>query len=58
MDRYIPSYQTELSEFVEAIVNDQQPPVTGQDARVPVVMAKASLLSYRENRPVKLAEIK
>jgi myo-inositol 2-dehydrogenase/D-chiro-inositol 1-dehydrogenase len=58
MDRYIPSYQMELSEFVESIVQDKQPPVTGQDARVPVVMAKAALLSYRENRPVKLAEIK
>jgi hypothetical protein len=32
-------------------------PVTGRDGRAPVVIAMAALKSYRENRPVKIAEI-
>jgi myo-inositol 2-dehydrogenase / D-chiro-inositol 1-dehydrogenase len=57
MDRYIPSYQAELIEFIQCIVDDKTPSVTGYDGRVPVVMAKAALRSYQENRPVRLDEI-
>jgi myo-inositol 2-dehydrogenase/D-chiro-inositol 1-dehydrogenase len=57
MDRYIPSYQAELMQFVAALQEDQPLPVTGADGRAPVVIALAALKSYRENRPVKLSEI-
>jgi myo-inositol 2-dehydrogenase / D-chiro-inositol 1-dehydrogenase len=57
MDRYIPSYQAELVAFVRALIEGSAPPVTGQDGRVPVVMAMAAQKSYRENRPVRLLEI-
>jgi len=57
MDRYIPSYQLEVTEFIDSVVNNTTPPVTGADGRAPVVIAKAAILSYRENRPVKLSEI-
>ena len=57
MDRYLGSYQTELATFVQCVANDTPTPVTGQDGRVPVVMALAALKSYREQRPVLLSEI-
>lgn len=57
MDRYIDSYANEMIAFVDAIVNDKPVPVVGNDGRVPVVMAKAGMLSIQENRPVKLSEI-
>lgn len=58
MDRYIPSYQNELTAFINAVQTKTPPPVTGQDGRAPVVMAKAAIQSYRENRPVKLADVR
>lgn len=57
MDRYIDSYANEMIAFVDAIMNDKPVPVVGNDGRVPVVMAKAGMLSVKENRPVKLSEI-
>ena len=40
------------------IAEGKPAPVTGADGRAPVVMAKAAALSYKENRPVRLAEIR
>lgn len=57
MERYIDSYANEMIAFVDAVVNDKPVPVVGNDGRVPVVMAKAGMLSMKENRPVKLSEI-
>ena len=57
MDRYIDSYANEMIAFIDAITNDKPVPVVGNDGRVPVVMAKAGMLSMKENRPVKLSEI-
>ncbi len=57
MERYRESYLTELQAFVDAVLNDTPVPVTGEDGRVPVVMALAAGRSYQENRPVRLDEI-
>lgn len=57
LERYMDSYQIELQAFVDAIKNDQPVPVTGQDGRVPVVMAMAAKQALLENRPVRLSEI-
>jgi len=57
MERYIESYLNEMSAFVECTLKDTVPPVTGRDARIPVVMGKAARLSYEQNRPVALSEI-
>ena len=57
MDRYTESFCVELSAFVDAVLHDRPVPVTGEDARVPVVMGLAAGKSYREGRPVKLSEI-
>lgn len=57
MERYTESYVQELTEFVEAIVEDRPVPVTGLDGRMPVVMGLAAAKSYWEHRPVPLDEI-
>ncbi|MBE3038586.1 MAG: inositol 2-dehydrogenase [Chloroflexi bacterium] len=57
LERYMESFIAELREFVACIQQDSLPPVTGQDGRAPVVIAKAATLSYKEKRPVKLSEL-
>jgi myo-inositol 2-dehydrogenase/D-chiro-inositol 1-dehydrogenase len=57
MERYTESYLREMNAFVQCIREDEDPPVTGFDARMPVVMGKAARLSYEQNRPVALTEI-
>jgi myo-inositol 2-dehydrogenase / D-chiro-inositol 1-dehydrogenase len=57
LERYIEAYTAEMSAFIEAVQQDQAPPVSGIDGRIPVVMGLAAWKSYRENRPVKLSEI-
>lgn len=57
LERYNESYIAELRLFIEAVLKDAPPPVSGIDGRVPVVIAEAALRSLRENRPVKLSEI-
>ena len=57
VERYTDSYIAEMRAFIECIQQDREPPVTGLDGRIPVVMGYAAWKSYRENRPVKLDEV-
>ncbi len=57
VERYTESYIAEMKAFVECVLHDKTPPVTGIDGRIPVVMGYAAKKSYAENRPVKLGEI-
>ena len=57
VERYAEAYLTEMREFVACVLEDRTPPVTGHDARVPVVMGYAARKSYEENRPVRLSEV-
>jgi myo-inositol 2-dehydrogenase/D-chiro-inositol 1-dehydrogenase len=57
VERYAEAYVAEMQEFVQAVLEDKAPPVTGMDGRIPVVMGYAAWKSYREHRPVKLTEI-
>ena len=47
----------ELRAFIDCVLKDTEPPVTGIDGRIPVVMGQAARKSYDENRPVRLSEI-
>ncbi|GIK36366.1 MAG: inositol 2-dehydrogenase [Chloroflexota bacterium] len=58
LERYMDAYVAEMKAFIEAIQRNTPPPVTGRDGRIPVVIGLAAWKSYRENRPVKLSEIK
>ena len=57
MERYVDSYVAEMQAFIECVVQDTDPPVTGVDGRIPVIMGRAARKSYEENRPVKLSEV-
>jgi myo-inositol 2-dehydrogenase/D-chiro-inositol 1-dehydrogenase len=57
MDRYIDSYVAEVRAFVQCVLDDTPPPVTGLDGRIPVVMGYAAIKSRTEQRPVRLAEV-
>ncbi len=57
LERYTESFIVEMKEFVEAVLQDKTPPVTGPDGRAPVVIGLAAKKSLAENRPVKLSEI-
>ena len=46
-----------MIEFINCILEDKTPPVTGVDGRIPVVMGYAAKRSLEEHRPVKLNEI-
>jgi len=57
VERYAEAYVEEMRAFIQSIVQDQPPSVTGIDARIPVVIGYAALRSSRENRPVRLDEV-
>ena len=57
LERYMDAYAAELQAFVDAIQNNQEPPVTGQDGRAPLAIGLAALKSLKENRPVKVSEV-
>ena len=57
-ERYAEAYVIEMRSFVEAVLKDENPPVSGVDGLHPVLMGMAALRSLREKRPVKLSEIK
>ncbi|MBM4456667.1 MAG: inositol 2-dehydrogenase [Chloroflexi bacterium] len=57
MQRYPETYVNEVREFIDCVLNDKAPSVTGRDGRLSVVLGYAALKSYRENRPVRVDEI-
>jgi len=57
IERYAAAYIAEMRAFVESVLEDKTPPVTGEDGRIPVVMGYAAWKSLRERRPVALSEI-
>ncbi len=54
LERYQESYLAEMQEFVDCILQDRRPPVSGQDGLAPVLMAIAARQSLQERRPVKV----
>ena len=57
LERYTPAYVNEVKAFVDCVLNDTPPPVSGIDGRIPVVMGLAAKRSLAEGRPVRLDEI-
>jgi myo-inositol 2-dehydrogenase/D-chiro-inositol 1-dehydrogenase len=54
MDRYLASYLAEMSAFVDCVLDDTPPPVTGADGRAAAVLAEAAARSAQTNQPVPL----
>jgi myo-inositol 2-dehydrogenase/D-chiro-inositol 1-dehydrogenase len=57
VERYAESFVAEMQEFIQCILEDKTPSVTGVDGRIPVVMGYAAKKSYAEKRPVRLSEV-
>ncbi len=57
LERYLPSYVLEWEAFVEAVNTGATPPVSGADARAPLVIGLAAGRSLREGRPVRVEEV-
>ena len=57
IERYQESFIIELEEFINAITNDTDPPVSGYDGRMAVVLGMAAKRSLEEKRPVEISEI-
>lgn len=58
LERYMASFGEEIKQFMEAIIEDKETPVTGFDGLQPIKMGMAAKKSYELGRPVKLSEIK
>ncbi len=57
LDRYAEAYVAEAQAFIDALVASREPPVTGRDGRMPVVMGHAARRSLESGRPVRLADV-
>ncbi len=57
MDRYLEAYANEMKIFCDAVINDLQLPVSGNDGLMSVAIALAAKKSHLEHRTVKLSEI-
>ena len=57
LERYRDAYIEEMKQFLDASMSGGSSPVSGSEARKPVVIGNAALLSCRENRPVRIEEI-
>ncbi len=58
LERYNDAFIAELRAFFDSILNDTEPLVTGNDGLQPVLIAMAANRSLKENRPIKIDEIK
>jgi len=57
LDRYVESFVREWEAFAHAVRTGAEPPVTGLDARAPLVVGLAAIRSAREGRPVRVSEL-
>ncbi len=57
LERYMRSYVREWEVFVEAVQCGAAPPVSGEDARAPLLIGLAASRSLRERRPVQVSEV-
>lgn len=57
LERYMQAYAEEITEFIDAIVNDADVSVSADDGLKAVLIGDAATKSLHENRPVKISEI-
>ena len=57
LERYMQSFASEISCFVDSVVNDKPTLVNGNDGLQPVLIALAAKKSLEEGRPVKISEV-
>lgn len=57
LERYNDAFITEAKEFIHAVKNNMEPPVSGLDGLISVKIAMAAQKSLHEGRPIKISEI-
>ena len=57
IERYKQAYLTEMESFIQCIIEDTKPMVSGEDGKLPIQMGYAAFKSLSENRPVGISEI-
>ena len=57
LERYMGSYQAEVREFIDCIINNKEPWVGIEDGLLSIKLALACIKSMQENRPVRIDEI-
>ena len=57
LNRFGDAYVAELEAFASAIVEDRDIEVTGADGRAALLLAYAAEMSYRDGRPVAMADV-
>ncbi len=57
LERYDASYNQEIKEFVDALVNGKAMPVDGNDGLISIAIGLAAKKSAENNRPVSISEI-
>jgi inositol 2-dehydrogenase len=56
VQRFGDAYRAQSQDFVQRVLNDQEPAVDGHDARAALEIGIAATRSYKEARPVELSE--
>jgi myo-inositol 2-dehydrogenase/D-chiro-inositol 1-dehydrogenase len=54
MERYTDSYAAEMAAFLDCVLDNTPPTVTGEDGRAALVLGLAAQRSARENQPVRV----
>ncbi len=54
LERYQRSFVVELEAFISSVREDREPPVTGRDGLIPVLIGMAAARSMLENRPIRV----
>ncbi|AJH01603.1 inositol 2-dehydrogenase [Clostridium beijerinckii] len=57
LERYMQAYADEITEFIDAIVNNRDISVSADDGLKAVLIGEAATKSLKENRPVRISEI-
>ncbi|MGB5498370.1 MAG: Gfo/Idh/MocA family oxidoreductase, partial [Maribacter sp.] len=58
LERYQQAYKTEMADFIKGLENGVTMPVNGNDGLKSLKIGLAALKSIKENRPIKISEIK
>jgi myo-inositol 2-dehydrogenase/D-chiro-inositol 1-dehydrogenase len=58
LERYMGSFAQELQDFVTAVTEDKEPPVTGIDGLEALYIAIAATESAKTGKPVKISEVR
>lgn len=57
MERFGDAYLAQIQDFVNSVLQDKEPSITGADGVAALIVSLAATKSFKENRPVEIKEI-